>query len=101
MRAIAGSVVRKQRSDSDALRSKPLLGAAHERGATVPRFVGQDLSVGDAREVVDRDVDVLPPCAPGAAIHPRACDSVTWPSESTKLLDVEMQKLASVATLVA
>src|SRR6267378_569569 len=69
VRSIAGAVICEQVLDGDALSSEPGTGATHEGRASRAPFIGQDLGVGDAGEVVDGNVDEFPTRAvalPGA-----------------------------------
>ena len=59
-------------------------------------LVGQDLGEGDARGVVEADVDELPAgaAAPAGAL---AGDAVADPLEAAELLDVDVDQLAGLA----
>jgi hypothetical protein len=47
-------------ADADTARAEPSHGARQKRRAGWPELVAEDLDVGDAAVIVDRDVDVLP-----------------------------------------
>src|SRR5581483_11841275 len=73
-------------------------------------LIGQDLAEGDARGVVDADMDELPtrppllaaPLAAGVALAGSiAGDAVTDLVEATELLDVDVDQLAGPLALVA
>ena len=70
-------------------------------GALLP-LVGQDLREGEARGVVDADVDELPADAAGLAL---ACavagDAMADALEAAELLDVDVDQLAGMLALVA
>jgi hypothetical protein len=63
-------------------------------------LVGQDLDEGDARGVVEADVDELPADATALA-GPLTGDAVADLLEAAELLDVEVDQLAGVGALVA
>src|SRR5574340_893187 len=100
MRPVASPVVGKQGLDGDALPRKPSTGAPHERGARGPSLVGQDLSVGQAREVIDSHMYELPARSVALA-QPAARDAMSGPIEAGGFLDVQVQELAGMASLVA
>jgi len=101
MRAVARAVVGKQRLDLDALRGEPSAGVAHEACAAAAGLVWQDLSVGEAGEVINRDVHELPSGLLSAAGCSHAGDAMPRLAEAAELLDIQVQQLASVAPLVA
>src|SRR5262249_54082499 len=69
-------------------------------------LVGHDLGEGDARVVVDGDMDELPaepfaPCSPIALPSAIAGDAVADAIDPAELLDVDVDHLARVLRLVA
>ena len=60
-RDVTRAVVGHHALDPDALALEPAQGADQEAGDRLALLVRQDLDVGEARGVVDRDVDELPP----------------------------------------
>ena len=70
-------------------------------GALLP-LVGQDLREGDARGIVDADVDELPADAADAGLAGAvAGDAVADALEAAELLDVDVDQLAGMLALVA
>src|SRR6185503_1985028 len=63
VRAVGAAVVRKHPLDLDSMPPKEDERTSQETRRGVPLFVGEDLCVGQAREVVDGYVDVLPACS--------------------------------------
>jgi len=59
-RAVAGPVVSEQSPHADAEALVVSQSSLEESGSAGAVFPGQDLSKGDARVVVDGDVDILP-----------------------------------------
>ena len=59
-------VVGEHPFDADPVFVIPAVGAAQEGGAVLLAFGGEELAVGEARVVVDRDVQMLPTGAAGA-----------------------------------
>jgi len=100
VRAIAGAVVCEQGFDSDALVPKPGARATRELSAGLTFLVGQDLCVGDSREVVDGDVDELPSSLIAATGRAHARDAMTGFAEAAQLLDVQVQQLAGMPPLI-
>jgi hypothetical protein len=66
-------------------------------------LIDHDLHEGDARYIVDAAVDVLPPDAEVTIDHAglSACDAMPKGADSAELLDVDVDKLARVATFIA
>jgi hypothetical protein len=86
---------------ADAERPVPGLGADQERGRGRAGLIAQHLGIGDARGVIDGDVDVVParpsttaPAVTGDAMAMEAADL-------TQLLHVQMQEVARPAVLIA
>ena len=97
---VTGAVVGHDRLDGDAAVVEPLDGTPEEGSGRGRSFVGEDLGVGHARRVVDGDVDELPPDASRSdrmiSVHP-----VTDTSDTTQLLDIDVDELARLIPLVA
>src|SRR6516165_3579278 len=65
-------------------------------------FIGQDFRVGDARMVVDGQMQIFPADPAGVALAgPVAGDPVTDPVELAQLFDVDMDDLARMLALIA
>ena len=98
----ADAVVRHDALDLDAEASKELQCVEEKAQAGRPLFIGQDLRVGEARVVVDRQVEIFPAHASGVALaSPVAGDPVTDAIELAQLLDVDVNDLAWGGAFVA
>ena len=86
--------------DAYAAAGEPTDGTVEEAGASLAALVGQDLGVGEARAVVDGDVQVLPAEASLAA-GAIAGDAVADAVDAAELLGVDMDQLAGPGALVA
>jgi hypothetical protein len=86
-RDVARAVVGHHALDPDALALEPAQRADQEAGDRLAPFVRQDLDVRQARGVVDRDVDELPPRTRGA-LAAIAGDPVSDAAEAGELLDI-------------
>src|SRR5260221_13312411 len=64
-------------------------------------LIGQKLGEGDAGSVIDGDVEKLPSGAAGVIALAVARDAVADPLDAGELLDIEVDELARVLTLVA
>ena len=99
-RDIARAVVGHHPFDPDALALEPAQRADQEAGGRLASLVRQDLDIGEARGVVDRDVHELP--ADLAVLAPPiAGDAMAEPGEAGELLGVEMDQLAGPCAVVA
>ncbi len=99
--AVAGAVVGHDALHVDAMLGEPGDRSFQERDAGGAFLVGEDLDVGEAAGVVDRDVDVLPAGLVGAPVALAAAgDSMTGTFEPAELLDVDVDQLAGVAAAV-
>jgi hypothetical protein len=100
--------------DGDAVRGIPGDGAAQEARRVASGKGGEDLGVGESAVVVDDHVQVLRACdaavsavfaaAPRAPLACAAADHAmtgTSGGDAAELLDVDVDKLARMATLVA
>jgi hypothetical protein len=64
-------------------------------------LVGQDLGIGQARSVVDRDMEVFPADAAGPVSAAVAGDAVADAGDLAELLGVEVDQLARPRALIA
>ena len=102
-RAVGGAIVGKQALHGDPVASEEGDCAPQETGCGRGAFVVEDLDVGEAAVVVDRDVDVVPAGVSGAAAvdcdlalaGAAAADAVTdTAADAAELLDVDVDELA-------
>jgi len=99
-RAVARAIVREHATDVNAAPTKPLHRAADKARDGNAGFIGEDFGVGDARAVIDADVDVLPPDA--ARLAPAiAGDPMPDVLDPAQLFDVQMQHLPRPRPFVA
>jgi hypothetical protein len=96
--AAAGAVVGAQDADAEAGIVGP--GGLQEGDGALLALVAQDLGEGDARGVVEADVDELP-ADPAALAAPPTGDAMADLVEASELLDVDVEPLARVGALVA
>lgn len=89
-----GPVVGHHLLNREAAFGVPARGAAQEGDRVLGAFRGQQLGVGQARVVVDGDVQELPAgtVAEGAALLRQ--QRLAWRPEAAQLLDVDVQQLA-------
>jgi hypothetical protein len=83
----------RTRSTPDPARVVPADGAAQEGDALDGAFAGQELGVGEARVVVDGQVQVLP-AGPARAVAPVPVDRLPIVQKRAEALDVDMDELA-------
>jgi hypothetical protein len=97
---VAGAVVGKQAAYGDAKASVVSQSGGQEGGSRVAFLVGQNLGEGDARVIVDGDVEVLPADAFDvlAAI---AVNAMTDTADATEFFDVEVEQIAGTGILIA
>src|SRR3954453_21599941 len=113
-RAVGRAVVGDQLLDGDAVAREVLDGAAQEADGGDRLLVGEDLDVGQAGGVVDRDVHVFPAdevaavpvgvgaAAGGASLARLASEPVPDTAvDASELLDVDVEQLARPGALVA
>src|SRR5919198_1042597 len=99
---VAGAVVGHDALDANAEAGIVSKGSQQEGDGAVFRLVGPDLGEGDARGIVDRDVDELPADTAAVALAGAiASDAVADPFEAAKLLDVDVEELAGFLAFVA
>jgi hypothetical protein len=100
VRDITGAVVGHDGFDLDAAVLEPGDRAPEEaRGGRGP-FVGQDLGIGQAGSVVDRDVNELPANA-SHACGAVSVDAMTDTADTPQLLDVDVDQLTRAVSLVS
>ena len=100
VRAIAGAVVGHDAGDFDAVAGVPGDEASKEGGSGWGSFVSQNFGVGQTGGIVDGDVNELPAGASGA-LPAVASDAVADDLDAAQLLDVDMNELARMVSLVA
>ena len=97
-----GAVVGHDALGGDAMRREPVQGVVEESHGAFLALVGHDGGEGQARGVVDGDVEVLPA---GAALPALAAavagDAVADAVDAAELLDVDVDQLARALALVA
>jgi hypothetical protein len=98
-RDVARAVVGHHALDPNALAFEPAQRADQKTGHRLAFLVGQDLDIGQARGIVDSDVDELPARAVGA-VAAIARDAVADAAEAGELLDVEVDELAGACAAV-
>ena len=98
--AIGRAVVGHDPLDGDAEAGEPGQRPLEEGHGALLALVGQDLGVGEARGVVDADVQEVPADAALLAA-PVAGDAVADAVDPAELLDVEVDQLAGPLALVA
>lgn len=99
---VARAVVRKDPPNADLVASKPPQRAPQERGHRDPVVISEQLDVGDARVVVDRNMQDVPADALVAIdIAGPAGDPVAEPPDAAKLLGVQVQQIARPGMLIA
>src|ERR1019366_538053 len=105
--SIAGTVVGHDAGYGDGEAFVVGEGGLQEGDGAFFLLVGQDLAEGDARGVVDADVDELPSGAPAPLAGraplagPIAGDAVADLLEAAELLDVDVDQLAGGLALIA
>lgn len=98
--AVGAGVVGEDARDDDALLAVPGERAGEEGGAGVAVFAREDLRVGEARVVVDGNVEEVPAsafAAPATVLEDRLADV----PEAVQPLRVDVQELARALALVA
>jgi hypothetical protein len=100
MCTVTSSVVGKNPANADALVGKPGARAAEKGSASRTPFIRQDLCEGDARVVVDRDMHEFV-SSPTRLMRARAGDAMPRSPEARQALDIKMQQIACLPSLVA
>ena len=100
--SVAGAIVGHDALDGDTEAFVVGDGGLEEGDGASLSLVRPDLAEGDARGIVDADMDELPPCPTIAPLLAAlAPDAVAGGAEATELLDVDVDELAGVLALVA
>ena len=103
MAAIGTAVVGHDPLDGDAVAGEPGERPLEEGNRAGLALVGQDLGVGQARGVIDGDVQVFPADAAVAVDHAGAAagDAVADAGDPAELLGVDVDQLTGALALVA
>jgi hypothetical protein len=100
VRAIAAAVIGQQSAHPDAVAGEEIHRGAQKSDGAVGLLIGQDLGEGQARVIVDGDVQGLPTrmrvAATAATVAPP-----THLLEAGHALDVEMQQVSGSGTFIA
>ncbi len=99
--AVAGAVVSHDAGDLHAEAAVVGDGLPEEGDGALLFLIPPDLGERQARCIVDGDVDELVTGAAAFALLAIVCDAVAWSDEPAELLDVDMDELAGMFTLVA
>ena len=99
-RAVSLAVVGHHPGDVDAEVAEVGDGSAEEDGDGGAGLVRIDLGEADAGVVVEADVHVVP-ASPGRALAAVPCDAVAGLVEAREFLDVQVQQLTGMLSLVA
>ncbi|MGY4285426.1 hypothetical protein ACVWXO_004646 [Bradyrhizobium sp. LM2.7] len=100
--SIAGAVVGHDALDCQA--QARIVGdrRLEERHGALLAFILHDLAEGNARGIVDANVDELPPRLTRAVLFGAdTCDAVTHAIEFAELFDVDVDQLAGMLTLIS
>src|ERR1700743_1104944 len=108
-RDVGAAVVGDESLDLDAVAGVERCRSSEKSHGRDGLFVGEDLDVGQPGRIVDSDVHELPACGATAVrtsvglVAPRAGHAVSSAgrSDSSELLDVDMQKLTRPLALIA
>jgi hypothetical protein len=84
----------------DAAALEPGDGAFEKAGGGWGSFIGEDLRVGEARSVVDSDMDELPSDA-SRVLPTITGDAMTDAADAAQLLDIHVDELAGMLPLVS
>src|SRR5215471_3230828 len=99
---VAGAVVGHDAGHGDAEAGVVGQRGAQEGDGAVGFLVGQDLAEGEARGIVDADMDILPTDAAAVALAGAiAGDAVADAVEAAELFDIDVEQFAEPLTLVA
>jgi hypothetical protein len=100
VRDVAGAVVGHDSLDRDAAALEPGDRASEEARGGRGSFVGQDFGIGEARGIVDGDMDELPADASNAS-GAVSVDTMADTADTAQLLDVDVDQLARAFSLVS
>ena len=99
-RLIGRAVVGEQTPADDAAAAKPDERMPQKRGAGATPLRPANFDIGDARRIVDRDMDVF--VADASLSHGLVpLNAMADPADPTEWLDVQVQEIARVRPLVA
>ena len=96
---VTAAVVGQDTLDDYSPPRKPGNGAAQEGRSRGARLLRQDFDIRGAAEIIDGDVDVLPPGAHGAPL--RAVETLADAEDPAQWFDIEMHELAGPRPLIA
>src|SRR6266446_6473639 len=99
--AVGGAVVRGEALDADTEIFEEGQRGVEESDDTAGGFIREELGEGEARVIVDGDVEVFPTCAAGVIALAVAGDAVARAHDAGEFLDVEMEQIARVLALGA
>jgi hypothetical protein len=100
--AEAGAVVGHDAKDPDAVIAKEAQGIEEELQAGAPRFVGQDLKIGQPRVIIDGQMEIFPPFSTFLAAAWRTLSGTVFGDampdlfDAAEHFDVDMDHLARV-----
>gem|GEM_PF-7062319 len=100
-RAVSGAVVRVETLDANSEFGKEGESGVEEGDSTASGFVGKDSGEGQTGVIVDGDVEVFPAGAAGMIMLTVTRDAMTWANNPGQFLDIEMQQVPRMSTLVA
>src|SRR5690606_24728250 len=97
-----GTIIRHDALDGDAMGFEPSEGVAEEADGAVLGLVGHQRGVGEARGIIDGDVEELPAgAAPAALAGAIAGDAMADAVDAAELLGIEVDQFAGPLPLVA
>jgi hypothetical protein len=99
MGAVTGSIVGEDGARLDTALTEERKGALEESYGGFLSLIGQDFQVGQARSVIDADMDKLPARRTTGATD--SSDAVADAVDAAQLLDVQVQELSGMFFLVA
>jgi hypothetical protein len=97
--AVGATVVSHEAANPNAEGGEVIEGVVEEAANAVVGLVGKDLGKGDARAIVDGDMDVLPTGA-SDTIPAVASDAVAGSYNAAKLFDVHVEEFAWTLALI-
>jgi hypothetical protein len=98
--AVGAAVIGQEGADHHAAAGKPAVGQRQEGGCTSRGFVRQEGGIGQARPIVDGDVEEFQatPPAPATVI---TVNPMAHASKAAQLFDIQVHQLAGAGSLVA
>lgn len=100
VRDVAGAVVGHDGLDPDTLAQEPGNGSFEEGGRRGGSLIGHYLSVSQTRSVIDGDVDELPADAADTS-GAVTVDTMSHASDAAEFLDVDVDELSRMVSLIA